>query len=72
MNTVEFKKMLIDKGIANLDQLQAATGLTKPTLISYKNGARRPSITGMTKIIRGLNMSKAEVKKVFPEEVNIF
>lgn len=72
MNTVEFKKMLIDKGIDNLDQLQAATGLTKPTLISYKNGARRPSITGMAKLIRGLNMSKSEVRKVFPEEVNFF
>lgn len=67
MNTIEFKKLLIDKGIDTLDKLQEVTGLTKPTLISYKNGVRNPSFIGMRKIIVGLSMSKAEVKKVFPE-----
>ena len=67
MNTIEFKKMLIDKGIDNLEQLQTATKITKPTLISYQKGIRKPTLNAISKIIVGLNLNKKEIKKIFPE-----
>lgn len=65
VNTVELKKLMIEKGIETISELAEKSGVGRDTVSGVLSGKIRPSTAVMEKIMNALEMKPAEAGVIF-------
>lgn len=65
VDTIEFKKKMIEAGFDSFSALADTAGLSRDTVSAIANGKRRPSTNVMDKLIVAMNMTFAEAGTIF-------
>ena len=65
VNTVELKKLMIEKGIETIGELAEKSGVGRDTVSGVVNGKIRPSTAVMEKIMVALDMKPIDAGVIF-------
>ena len=65
VNTVELKKLMIEKGIETISELSEKSGVGRDTCSGVVNGKIRPSTAVMEKIMIALEMKPVDAGLIF-------
>jgi len=64
-NTIELKKLMIDRRLETITELSQASGVTRNTLSLMLSGKTNPSSEVIGKLISALDISPALVGEIF-------
>lgn len=65
VDTVEFRKKMIDEGFDTFTDLAQKTGLCRETISAVANGRRKPSANVMEKLAMAMNMTPQDFGSIF-------
>jgi len=65
VDTKRLKKITIDVGLNTIEEIAAATDISRPTVSSVLSGEIRPSTIVIEKFAKGLGMNSNQVGEIF-------
>lgn len=65
IDTVAFKKKMLDEGFNSFSSLAEETGLSRDTVSAVANGKRKPSMSVMEKLASSMHMTPQEAGSIF-------